>query len=321
MKALFEKVMFSEQSSLLVRRFQLPYFDAPWHYHPEYELTYIVKSNGRRFVGDHVEAFQVGDLVLLGPDLPHFWRNDDDYYQGKPNQQAESIVVQFPASFDERVLASMPEADSIRHMLARARYGLRFSTSVSRSVTVSLEQLPDQVGFSQLLNVMTILHRLSADQNAQFLASDGYQLAPGAAETERMKRVLEFMLTNFRDEIRVDQIASIAGMAPAAFCRYFKNRTRKTFVEYLNELRIGHARKLLVNLDLSVSQVGMECGFNNSSHFHRQFRLHTGMTPFQYQMTTKEKNVIDGYLSKQKKSSYSEHGYRQGTAPHTGDQP
>lgn len=289
MKALFEKVMFNEQSSLLVRRFELLYFDAPWHYHPEYELTYIVKSHGRRFVGDHVEPFRDGDLVLLGPDLPHFWRNDDEFYQPDSPHLAESIVVQFPATFSERGLASIPEAASVRELLERARYGLRFSSEMSQTVADMLEQLPQQTGLTQLLSLLAILNVLATDQNAQLLASDGYQLAPGAAETERMKRVLEFMLRHFREEVRVEQIASIAGMAPAAFCRYFKNRTRKTFVEYLNELRTGHARKLLTNVDMSVGQVGLECGYNNNSHFHRQFKLSTGMTPFQYQALARGK--------------------------------
>ncbi|MVM29601.1 helix-turn-helix domain-containing protein [Spirosoma sp. HMF4905] len=289
MKALFEKIMISDQSSVLIRRFQLPYFDAPWHYHPEYELTYIANSYGRRFVGDHVEPFQAGDLVLLGPDLPHFWRNDEEFYQAKPGLWAESVVVQFPASFDERLLAALPEADAVRQLLHRARYGLRFSSAISQSVALPMVQLTEQTGLAQVLSLLAILNQLAADQEAQLLASDSYQLAPGAAETERMKRVLEFMLLNFRDEIRIEQIASVAGMAPAAFCRYFKNRTRKTFVEYLNELRIGHARKLLVNVDISIGQIGLECGYNNSSHFHRQFKLNTGMTPFQYQAVAKGK--------------------------------
>lgn len=289
MKALFEKIMINEQSSALVRRFQLPYFDAPWHYHPEYELTYIINSYGRRFVGDHVEPFQAGDLVLLGPDLPHFWRNDEEFYQNKPSLQAESVVIQFPVSFEERVLAALPEAGAVRQLLQRARYGLRFSVAMRQSMALPIVQLTEQTGLSQVLSLLTILNQLATDQDAQLLASDSYQLAPGAAETERMKRVLEFMLLNFRDEIRIEQIASVAGMAPAAFCRYFKNRTRKTFVEYLNELRIGHARKLLVSADSSVGQIGLECGYNNSSHFHRQFRLSTGMTPFQYQTMARGK--------------------------------
>ena len=287
MKALFEKILLNEQSSILVRRFQLPYFDSPWHYHPEYELTYIPESYGRRFVGDHVESFRVGDLVLLGPDLPHFWRNDDEFYQADSTLRASSIVVQFPASFDERIVSVIPEAAAIHQLLQRARYGLHFSMACSKLVAEPMKQLTEQAGLVQVLGLLAILNQLATDTNATLLASDGYQLATGAAETERMKRVLEFMLANFRDEIRIDQIASVAGMAPAAFCRYFKHRTRKTFIDYLNELRIGHARKLLATVDLSAGQVGMECGFNSNSHFHRLFKLHTGITPFQYQLVAK----------------------------------
>lgn len=284
MKALFEKVMLNDQRSVLVRQFRLPYFDSLWHYHPEYELTYIPKSYGRRFVGDHVDTFRAGDLVLLGPDLPHFWRNDDEFYQPNSSLQAESVVVQFPATFDELVLAVLPEAAAIRQLLQRARYGLQFGVSCSESVAESIEQLPRRTGLSQVLGVLAILNQLATDTEARLLASDGYQLATGSAETERMKRVLEFMLANFRSDIRIDQIASVAGMAPAAFCRYFKNRTRKTFVDYLNELRIGYARKLLVTVDLSVGQIGLECGFASNSHFHRLFKAHTGVTPFRYQL-------------------------------------
>ena len=283
MKALYEKVMLSDQRSVLVRQFQLPYFDSLWHYHPEYELTYIPKSYGRRFVGDHVDTFRAGDLVLLGPDLPHFWRNDDEFYQADSSLRAESIVVQFPAAFDERVLAVLPEAAAIRQLLQRACYGLHFGPACSESVAEPIKQLPRQTGLSQLLALLAILNQLATDTEARLLARDGYQLATGYAETERMKQVLEFMLANFRGEIRIDQIASVAGMAPAAFCRYFKNRTRKTFVDYLNELRISHARKLLATVDLSVGQIGMECGFTSNSHFHRLFKQHTGVTPFHYQ--------------------------------------
>ncbi len=289
MKALFEKVMLGEQRSVLVRQFQLPYFDSPWHYHPEYELTYIPHSYGRRFVGDHVDTFRAGDLVLLGPDLPHFWRNDDEFYQPDSSLRAESVVVQFPAAFDERVLAVLPEAAAIRQLLQRARYGLHFSLACSASVAESIAQLPKQTGLSQLLALLAILNQLANDAEARLLASDGYQLATGSAETERMKRVLEFMLANFRSEIRIEHISSIAGMAPAAFCRYFKNRTRKTFVDYLNELRIGHARKLLTTVDLSVGQISMESGFTSNSHFHRLFKKHTGITPFQYQLEARSR--------------------------------
>ena len=289
MNALFEKITINEQNSLLVRRFQMPYFDVPWHYHPEYELTYIVKGDGRRFVGDHVESFTAGDLILIGPDMPHFWRSDEEYYEPASSLKAEWVVVQFPNAFSQDVLANLPEAGAVSSLLHRARYGMRFSPDATEAIAQGIVNLTKESGLSQVLSILSILDQLANDRDAHLLASDGYQLAPGTAETERMKRVLEFILNNFREEIRVEQIASVAGLAPAAFCRYFKKRTRKSFIEYLNEMRISHARKLLTNSDLSVGQAGLECGFNNVSHFHRQFKLHTGMTPLRYQTLSHKK--------------------------------
>ncbi|MFD1143994.1 helix-turn-helix domain-containing protein [Larkinella insperata] len=283
MKALFEKIELGDHNSLRVIHLELPYFDAPWHFHPEYELTYIVSSHGKRFVGDHVEPFDAGDLVLLGPDLPHFWRNDDDYYGPESGHRAEAIVVQFAQLLGTNILPQLPETQALTTLLNRARYGLRFSAKKVREVQQAVESLLHCNGLERLLNLLLLLQQLADDPNALMLASDNYELKASQAETERMKRVLDFMLTHFREEIRVDDIASVAGMAPAAFCRYFRKRTRKSFIEYLNELRISHARKLLMQSDLSISQVGLECGFNNISHFHRQFKLHNGTTPLKYQ--------------------------------------
>lgn len=286
MKALFEKVTIGEQSSLLVKQVRMPQFDAPWHYHPEYELTCIVRSSGKRFVGDHIGAFDADDLVLVGPNLPHFWRNDDMLPAEAP---AEAVVVQFPATFEDTILKLLPEAEAICQMLKRAQYGLRFSAATSGRVRPHMEQLLHRQGMDRLLAFLTLLNELSRDTDFVLLASDGYQLSVSEAETERMKRVLDYMLSHFKGEISIDQIASVAGMAPAAFCRYFRRRTSKSFVEYLNELRISHARKLLAQADLSVGQVALECGFNNISHFHRQFRLHTNTTPLKYQIAARNR--------------------------------
>lgn len=286
MKALYEKVTIDQAHSLLVKHIRLTAFGALWHYHPEYELTYILESSGKRFVGDHVTNFDAGDLVLIGPNLPHFWRNDDDRVNELP---AEAIVVQFPVSLDENLLSALPESQPVRQLLQRSRYGLCFSPKVAARLAPRLLKLPHQEGMMQVIELLSILNELASDREAILLASDSYQLTASEADTERMKRVLEFVLLHFRKEIRIDQIASIAGMAPAAFCRYFRKRTGKSFVEYLNELRISHARKLLTQADLSVGQVGFECGFNNISHFHRQFRQHTGTTPMRYQAIYRDK--------------------------------
>lgn len=289
MKALFEKVRIEEQESLLIKHILTDRFDAPWHYHPEYELTFIAQSSGKRFIGDHVGDFSTGDLVLLGPNLPHFWRNDDDQL---PEASAEAIVIQFSENVNETMLSALPEAERILQMLHRSRYGLLFSEPFQQRVGQKMERLLSRSGMERVIEWLRILNELSYDTNITLLASDSYQLSPSEAETDRMKRVLEYMLHHFRKEIRIEQIASVAGMAPAAFCRYFRKRTNKSFVEYLNELRISHARKLLTRADMSVGQVGLECGFNNISHFHRQFRQQTGTTPLKYQAAYRDKQVL-----------------------------
>lgn len=168
-------------------------------------------------MGDHVESFGAGDLVLIGPDMPHFWRSDEDYYQSASTLQAEWVVVQFPTAFSEEVLANLPEAAAVTSLLHRARYGLRFSPDASARMAQEIDRLTTQTGLGQVLSVLHILDQLATDRDAHLLASDGCQLAPGTAETERMKRVFEFILNHFREEIRVEQIASVAGLAPAAF--------------------------------------------------------------------------------------------------------
>ncbi len=279
MKALFEHVTIGEQNSLLVKHIQVAQFDAPWHYHPEYELTCIIRSSGKRFVGDHIGAFDAGDLVLVGPNLPHFWRNDEEQ---PTNQPAEAVVIQFSAALGDLINNHLPEAGAIRYLLARAPFGVQFPTAVGQQVQHNMEQLASLTSMEQLLAFLGLLNQLALSPVSTLLASDGYQLSANEAETERMKRVLDYVLKHFKTEIRIEQIASVAGMAPAAFCRYFRRRTNKSFVEYLHELRISHARKLLTQNDMSVSQVGLECGFNNISHFHRQFRRLSGITPLSY---------------------------------------
>lgn len=285
MKALYEKVTINDDHSLLVKHIRLPAFDAPWHYHPEYELTYIIRGSGKRFVGDHVSDFESGDLVLIGPNLPHFWRNDDSCPDEYP---AEAVVVQFGATLQDNLLRVFPEAYLVRQLLQRAQAGLCFRWRTVQQVGPRLLRLAQQQGMDRVVQFLGILNELATDRESLLLASDSYQLSASEAETERMKRVLEFILAHFREEIRVEQIASVAGMAPAAFCRYFRKRTSRSFIEYLNELRISHARKLLAHADLSVGQVGLECGFNNISHFHRQFKGQTGTTPLRYQATYRE---------------------------------
>ena len=277
MKAFFEKIPAIEETSFLARRIVIPYFDAPLHYHPEYELTLIVRGNGKRFAGDSVENFEAADLVLLGSNLPHFWRSDKNFYENKePN--SEAIVIQFSTDFVKDILEKLPECKSIVSMLNLSKSGIKFSESFKPL----LEKIVEEQGTKRLISLIDLLENLSQTSDYQLLASEHFNIKPDDVENERMQKILEFTLDNFQNEISIHTVAEITHLTVPSFCRYFKSRTRKTYIDYLNEIRVSHARKLLINNELGVSQVGFECGFQNLSHFHRIFKNQVGVTPLAY---------------------------------------
>ncbi|CAH0996371.1 HTH-type transcriptional activator RhaR [Emticicia aquatica] len=276
MKAFYEKIPNKDDVSFLARKISVQNFDAPLHFHPEYELTLILCGNGKRFVGDSVENFDYGDLVLLGSNLPHFWRTDKALQE--KNTISEAIVVQFSTDFVNNILEKLPECKLIISMLNLAKSGIKFSDSL----TILFEKLITENGTKRLLLLIEILEKLSQSTNYQTLASKNFNIKPDDSENERMRKILEFTLDNFQNEITIREMADLANLTVPSFCRYFKSRTRKTFIDYLNEIRVSHARKLLINSELGISQIGLECGFQNLSNFHRIFKNQVGITPLAY---------------------------------------
>ena len=277
MKAFFEKIPAIEETSFLARRFLLPYFDAPLHYHTEYELTLILQGSGKRFVGDSIENFEAGDLVLLGSNLPHFWRSDKTFDENR-EPISEAIVIQFSNDFVKHILEKLPECKSIIAMLNLSKVGIKFPSTFK----TYLEKIIQERGTKRLILLIDLLENISQITDYQLLASRHFDIKPDDAENERMRKILEFTLDNFQNEISIHDIAEIANLTVPSFCRYFKSRTHKTYIDYHNEIRVSHARKLLIDSELGVSQVGFECGFQNLSHFHRIFKNQVGFTPLAY---------------------------------------
>jgi AraC-like DNA-binding protein len=289
MKPQLEKLTFETSSSFLARRFKRAYFDAPWHYHPEFELTYIVQGKGQRFVGDSVQPFSEGDLVLLGAHLPHFWRNSSEFYHSDSQFSVESVVVQFPQALIDDFLTKVPDFKSVMNLVRQSVFGIQFSQETTEKVREKLLKLPELPGGFRFVTLLDILMILSQDLSPTLLASAAYRITIDDAETERMKRILDFTLVHFQEEISLETIAEIAHLTIPAFCRYFKKRTQKTYVEFVNQLKINHARKLLTDSELSVAQVGLECGFHNLSNFHQVFKRHISKSPLQYRKINKKR--------------------------------
>lgn len=278
MKARFEKITAPGEQSFLVSKYSLPSFVSPWHFHPEFELTLILESSGRRFVGDHVGNFGPGDLVLLGSNLPHCWFNS----RGDGHRRAVSVVIQFKEGFVGDHFWRMPEARSVAKMLSRSARGIQFGGKTARKISDRMEGLMELKGFPRVLECLGILHGLSLSREVQELSSPGFAPAKNEADERRIARVLDYVNRNVSSRIEQPVAARIANLAPAAFSRFFRRRTGKAFSGFVNEVRIGHACKLLVEQGLTSIEICFACGFENLSNFNRRFRELKGMPPQEY---------------------------------------
>jgi AraC-like DNA-binding protein len=277
MRPLFEKVPVQTGESLACREFRLQRFPSPRHHHPELELTLIVAGNGVRLVGDAMAYYGPGDLVLLGPNLPHVWHSAEP----REPRGSHSVVLQFPASLFEGALFDTPELGPVRRMLHAAAFGLSFGPRASSTIAPELRRVVDLAPARRLLQLLHILESLATTEDQHTIASPGYR--PNDSELAlptRIDRVCRYVLERYAsEEIRLADVAAIAHMSPEAFCRTFKRSTGRSLIEFVNELRVGRARRLLLEGELSISEVCYESGYANLSHFNRQFLRRTGMTP------------------------------------------
>jgi AraC-like DNA-binding protein len=286
MRPRFEKISAGSDCSFRVEERTLARFDAPWHFHPELELTLIVASRGRRFVGDSIEPFAEGDLVLLGSNLPHFWHNEG---QQPPAGKAHSVVVHFRADFLGTDIWTKPEFAAMKRLCARASRGLHFSGAAARQASAQIQVLPSLNGLARLLALLTICDRLAGARAVRPLASAAYEPSLDTRDEERLARVYAFLVRNFCDQLSLAQISRVAAMSPEAFSRYFKRVTGRNVSVFLNELRIDHAGRLLRETPRRVTDIAAAAGFPTLSNFNRRFRKRTGCTPRAYRQAFAER--------------------------------
>lgn len=286
-KATFESLQPMNGNSFLTRRFKEKAFSAPYHFHPEYELTYIVKGEGKRFVGNDMAPYGAGDFVLIGSNLPHCWKSENII---RTKLNASSLVTQFTYGFLGTDFFASTEMESIHQLLTRSWYGIHFLPKTSNAVKESLAMLFDEENhFKKLLLFLDILHQLSISKNYRLLDKKQQPFTETPNEQKRINDVLAYIVENFRDEIILEEAATIAGMTSTAFCKYFKRMTRKTFIETVMDYRINYATQQLVNTDKPISDIGFESGFGDISHFHKKFKLKKNMSPLNYRKSfTKE---------------------------------
>lgn len=250
-------------------------YGSRWHFHPEVQITLALKSAGYRIVGDNISPLHDGDCVLVGADVPHVWHQDTV----SRSNAVHAIVIRFR---EDLPWLAQPEMNEVRRLLQRARRGLVISGKTRKEAQNRLEQLSAATGLGRLIELLHVLHLLSQSNEVKPLASAGFRPALDATDQERMGRILRFIQERLVEDIARDELARVAALSPGAFSRYFKSRTGKTLPEYVNELRIGRACRMLAETDDAVTDVAFDCGFRNLANFNRWFLKLTSLVPRAY---------------------------------------
>jgi AraC-like DNA-binding protein len=282
MKHIVQKSPISENHAFEVKYLTDAHFDSNWHFHSEYQLFTVVNGTGTRFVGDHVGPFKKYDLVFTGPNLPHLWQSDPEYFGGNEKYWSEGIVIYFHEDFVGHDFLQKSEMYRIRQLFSKARRGMEIEGHTSERARDLMKKLLAAEDFDRILILLNLLNLLAKSTEYRLLASEGYSNQLKEAESDRMNKVHAYVMKNFREKVTLEDVAAIASMSPSSFSRYFKMHANKPFTEFLSEIRIGYACKLLVDKDVSISEACYECGFNTLSNFNRQFKEITHHSPLQY---------------------------------------
>ena len=275
-----------ENKSMTIDEFKDKHFLKIWHFHKEVEFVYIKKGKGNLFVGGEIEGFTAGELFLIGSDLPHMWLSSDEYFMEESRLLSESLAIHFKKEIIADV-GLIPEYKKVHNLVKTSERGIHFS-NVPNDVIKKIYDLKNLSDFKRVLSLLEILDTLAAT-DYKVLTTDGYIRRFKPSGRNNLDKVYSYIFNNFHKTIRLDEVAEIAHMNSSAFSRFFKKMNNKTLVQYINEIRVGYACKLLLEDTHSVSQICYECGFNNVSNFNRQFKMLKGVTPKEF---IKERGVL-----------------------------
>lgn len=277
-----EKTITSRQA-FIFKDLTSPHFNPHWHFHPEFQISYIIKGKGTRFIGDNVQTFKEGDLVLTSPNLPHLWRSDEAYFEKDSKLKTRAMVIYFDQELMSPPLLRREEFYALKKLVENASRGMEFYGDTPTKVYRLMQKIAPKKGFRRIINLLEILEVMATSESYNLLSSPGYTAVLKTDDAEKMQLVYDYVMQHFTAKIELQHVADLLNMTTTSFCRYFKPRANKTFTRFVNEIRIGHARKLLLEDNFNISQISYECGFNTLSNFNRQFKSIVAMSPHEYQ--------------------------------------
>ncbi len=283
MKAHLLKIPNISDSSFSFRQFKQSNINSKWHFHPEIELIRVHQGCGTQFMGDSIKRFEPNDIVLVGSNLPHFWRYDDDEKQD--NEGIYATVLHFTAALWGERFMNMPENILIKTLLQKSKRGLLLRGKTQTIVADFLEKINNAQGTYRLIYLLECLVAMAIAPNDELLplSSLDFEHQSTASETERINTIYDYAFKNFKERIPLEIIAAEVNLVPSSFCRYFKSKTGKSFTDFILGIKVGHACKLLQENKLNVKLICFESGFNNFTSFHKHFKSITGISPQNYQ--------------------------------------
>ena len=277
------KVSQDQVNSFSARRDTMPNINNRWHYHPEIELLYFKKGNGSQFIGDNISPFSTGDIVLVGANLPHYWQFDNSYFDSPSKTAADVSVIHFNGFFWGDTFLKLPETKPIRDTLERSKRGIYIPSAAGADIGSLIEKIIYAEGFKKIMLLLEVLAAIGDCKESKQVATIGFRHNFQESERDRINAIYNYSISNFRKNITLKEISAVANVSPNSFCKYFKSRSRKTFSQFIHEIRVGHACKLLIENKLNIKEICYESGFNNFSSFHKHFKQVKGKTPLHYQ--------------------------------------
>jgi AraC-like DNA-binding protein len=286
MSLLYFKVPRQEGESVRSEIWTLPHFYEPVHFHEECQLTYILESEGILFIGNQIDRFARDELYLIGKNLPHVFRNDDIYFKEKGKSKARAISIFFSSEILQNIIKEIPESLFMNKLLENSAFGIRLTKDEALKIKKQLVKLVKLTGFSRVMMLLTILNKISLSSSSELLSK---KMHIPLAQEHRLKlnKVFEYAMSHYREKITLEEVAALINYSPTAFCRFFKQHTLKTFSQFIIEIRISNACRLLEEGLSNVSEACYSTGHGNISNFHRHFKTMVGTTPLMYKKNIK----------------------------------
>jgi AraC-like DNA-binding protein len=282
MKKAVQKSRIPEGKAFVIKELIAPFFDVNWHFHSEYQLFVVLKGEGTRFIGNHIQSFQAGDMVFTGPNLPHLWRSDQSYFQPDNGLETHGIVIYFPDHFLNNAVFDLEEFGKIAELLQTSASGIFIKGQTQRIILNRMSALLIKDGIGSIIQLLEILEIISQSSDFELITDPNYVNLHKESERDRMGMVYELVMKNYTNKITLKEAANLCNLSESAFSRYFKSRANQSFSTFLSQVRIHQACKLLQEDKLNISQICFECGFFTLSNFNRQFKDRMGKTPLDY---------------------------------------